>query len=1058
MIASIIDFCGRNRFLVFLITILMVAWAVFAIRKTPLDALPDLSDTQVIIFTEWMGRSPNLIEDQVTYPLITVFLAAPKVKLVRGFTMFGLSFVYVIFEDGTDIYWARSRVLEYLSNLQSQLPEGVNPQLGPDATGVGWVYQYALIDETGKRSLQELRSFQDWYLRYWLSSVPGVAEVASVGGYEKEYQVEIDPIKLQAYRISITAVKNAIQMSNNDVGGRVIEMAEHEYIVRGRGYITNKEMLELVVVGTDNKGTPILIKDIAKVQIGGNIRRGLAELNGNGEAVGGIIVMRYGENALGVIDRVKEKIKEMQPAFPKGIKVVPVYDRSELIKHSVRTIFDAIWEEILLVLLFILLFLFHFRSSLVSIITLPIAVALSFIPMYFMGLTTNIMSLAGIIIGIGDVVDAGVTLTENAHKKLEKNDGKQPRNEIIIQAAKEIGPSVFSGLLVTVISFIPVFILQAQEGRLFSPLAFTKTFSVFFGAILGVTLIPALMVTFIRGKIRPEKQNPINRICIATYKPILNFCVKKRYLMVIGIFALMFLTIPVFLNLGSEFMPPLDEESLFFMPVTTPGISIETAKELLQKQDKILKSFPEIATVFGKVGRAETSTDPAPLSMIETVINFKPKSEWRSGMTKEKLFKEIEQALLMEGLQSAFTMPIKARIDMLTTGIRTPIGIKVFGDDLKKIASIGQELERILRKVPDTRSVYAERELGGFFIDFIPDRQALARYGLRVMDVFDIIETSIGGLDVATTIEGRERYKINVRYPRELRDSIDQLKQILVPINRQDGNMNNGMNMKMNMESNKLMNRFEHVPLGLLGKIEATMGAPMIKDEMGYLNGWVYVDTTRSDLGGYVVDAKAAVEKELKMPTGYYLKWTGQYEYLERMQNLMKIVIPITVFIIFMLLVLLFGGIIQALIVMLATPFAAMGAIWLLYFFKYNTSVAVWVGMIALLGIAAQTASIMVVYLEEGFKEWGESGRIKNIQELITMVVEHGSYRVRPLLMAIGINIVGLIPIMLSDGVGSDVAKRIAAPLWGGLITLTLLTLIIIPAVYVIWREMKLKL
>lgn len=1047
MIKNIIDFCARNRLTVFIISGFILAWTVWVINKTPMDALPDLSDTQVIIFTEWMGRSPNLVEDQITYPLITTFLSTPKVKVVRGFTMFGMSFVYVIFEDGTDIYWARSRVLEYLSKLQSSLPEGVTPQLGPDATGVGWIYQYALVDKSKKHNLQELRSFQDWYLRYWLSSVPGVAEVASVGGYEKEYQVEIDPVKLQAYGLSIATIKDAIRMSNVEVGGRVIEMAEHEYAVRGRGYITDKKMLEQVVIGTDGKGTPLLIKDIGRVQIGGNIRRGLAEFNGEGEAVGGIVVMRYGENALGVINRVKEKLKEMKPAFPEGIEVVSVYDRSILIKNSIKTLSEAVLEEILLVMLFILLFLFHFRSSLVSMITLPIAVGASFIPMYYMGITSNIMSLAGIIIGIGDIVDAGVTLTENAHKKIEADQGKRPREEIVIEAAKELGPDIFSGLLVTVISFLPVFVLQGQAGRLFSPLAYTKTFSVLFGAILGITLVPALMVTFIRGKIRPEMQNPINRFCIAVYKPILHFCLRYRYYLITACLALALATIPVFINLGSEFMPPLDEEALLFMPITTPSISIEAAKKLLQTQDKIFKSFPEVQSVFGKAGRAETSTDPAPLSMIETIVLFKPKNEWRPGMTKERLFKEMEQALSIVGVQNAFTMPIKARIDMLTTGIRTPVGIKVFGSDLVKIAEIGEQLETILRKVPDTRSVYAERELGGFFIDFIPDRAALARYGLRVMDVMDVIESSIGGIDVTTTIEGLERYKINIRYPRELRDNVEKLRQVLVPIRQQTDPMMNVSSMNMNVQKQSAF-----VPLGLLGTIQATMGAPMIKNEMGSLNGWIYIDTNRSDIGGYVNDAKAIVGKELKLPSGYYLKWTGQYEFLQRMQDLMKVVIPIVLLLILFILYLNFRGIPQVLIIFLSVPFAAIGAIWTMYAAHFNTSVPVWVGMIALLGIANQTAAIMVTYLEEGFKKWVGEGRLKSKADLITMVVEHGSIRVRPLLMAVGINIVGLFPIMWSTGAGSDIAKRISAPLWGGLITMTILILLVIPAIYVIWR------
>lgn len=1051
MIKKLIEYCGHHPFVVFLFTALILLWTAWSIRKTPLDALPDLSDTQVIIFTEWMGRSPNLIEDQITYPLVTTFLGAPKVKLVRGFTMFGMSFVYVIFEDGTDLYWARSRTLEYLSKLQGRLPEGVTPQLGPDATGVGWVFEYAIVDESGKYSLQEMRTFQDWYLRYWLTSVPGVAEVAGVGGYQKEYQVEIDPVKLRAYGLSIADIKTAIRASNIEVGGRVIELAEHEYAVRGRGYITDTKMLEQVVVGTSGSGTPILIEDIARVQIGGNIRRGFVELNGEGEAVGGIVVMRFGENALEVIKRVKKKLEEMQPSFPPGIKIVTTYDRSSLIKNSMSTLSTAMVEEMILVSLTILIFLFHFRSTLVSIITLPIAVALSFIPMYYMGLTANIMSLAGIIIAIGDVVDAAVVMTENAHRKLEESGGKRPRREVVVEAAAEIGPSIFATLIVTVISFIPVFVLQEQEGRLFSPLAYTKTFSVAFGALLGITLVPALMGLFIRGKIRPAMKNPINRWCIAAYRPILKFCVQFRYWVALGIILLTAATIPAFLKLGSEFMPPLFEESFLFMPITVPGISIEEAKDLLQKQDQILRSFPEVQSVFGKAGRAETPTDPAPLSMTETVIVLKPQSEWRKGMTPEKLAQEMDKALQIGGVQNAFTMPIKARVDMLTTGIRTPIGIKIFGSDLKTIAKIGEELEGILKEVPGTRSVYAEREMGGFFIDFIPDRAAIARYGLTLMDVMDVVESSIGGLDITTTIEGRERYQINVRYPRELRNNIEALKNTLVPIKRQTA-----AKFTEKVDSKKLA-EIEHVPLGQLGKIEAVMGPPMIKDEMGSLTGWVYVDVEGRDIGGYVKEAKKVVQEMLKLPKGYYLKWTGQYEYLERIQALMKIVIPLTLFLILVVLYMNFKGIPQTLIVMLSVPFAAVGAIWLMFTLNYNTSVAVWVGMIALLGIAAQTSAIMMVYLEEGFKLWKEKGRMRSLDDLKEMTIEHGSSRVRPLLMAVALNIMGLIPIMLSKGAGSDIAKRIAAPLWGGLVSLTLLTLLVIPAIYVIWRARTLK-
>ncbi len=1041
MISKLIEICGKNRLIVFIVTGLVLLWSVWTINKTPIDALPDLSDTQVIIFTEWMGRSPNLVEDQITYPLVTTFLGAPKVKLVRGFTMFGMSFVSVIFQDGTDLYWARSRALEYLSKLQGKLPEGVTPQLGPDATGVGWIFEYALIDESGKYTLQDMRTFQDWYLRYWLTSVPGVAEVASVGGYQKEYQIEIDPTKLQAYDLSISDIKEAVRRSNGDVGGRVIELAEHEYAVRGRGYITDKGMIEQIVVGTDQKGTPVLIRDIGRVQIGGNIRRGFVELNGEGEVVGGIVVMRVGEDTAKVIDRVKEKIKEMEPSFPPGIKVVTTYDRSTLIRHSIDTLTEALVEEIIIVSLIILIFLFHFRSTLVSIITLPIAVMFSFIPMYYMGINANIMSLAGIIIAIGDIVDSAVIMTENAHKKLEQEGEKRPRVDVVIEAAREIGPSIFASLFVIVIGFLPVFVLQEQEGRLFSPLAYTKTFSVVFGALLGVTLVPALMVTFIRGKIKPEMKNPVTRFCIAAYKPVLSFCVRFRYIVVGACLVLILATIPIYMKLGSEFMPPLDEETILFMPITTPGISIEAAKQLVQTQDKILKSFPEVQSVFGKAGRSETPTDPAPLSMIETVITLKPKSEWRAGMTKDKLVEEMNQSLQFAGVQNAFTMPIKARIDMLTTGIRTPIGIKIFGKDLVEIAFLGEELEKILKMVPGTRSVYAEREMGGFFIDFTPDRAAIARYGLRVMDVQEIVETAIGGLDVATTIEGRERYKINVRYPRELRDDIDKLKKILVPI----------------MKSEGAPGRVEHVPLGQLGKIEAVMGPPMIKDEMGSLTGWVYVDIEGRDIGGYVKDAKKAVAESLKLPTGYYLKWTGQYEFLERIRALMKVVIPLTLIIIAIILYLNFRGIAQTLIVMLSVPFAAIGAILLLFSVNYNTSVAVWVGMIALLGTAAETTAIMVTYLDEGFKKWSEEGRITSQEDLYSMTVEHGASRVRPLIMAVALNIFGLLPIIWSGGVGSDIAKRVAAPLWGGLISLTLLTLLVVPAIYVIWRSIQFR-
>ena len=1065
-VERIIDFSARNRFLVFLGTTLALAWGVWSVSRTPLDALPDLSDTQVIIATEWMGRSPNLVEDQVTYPLVTTFLAAPKVKLVRGFTMFGMSFVYVIFEDGTDVYWARTRVIEYLSKLQGRLPPGVTPQIGPDATGVGWVFEYALVSRCEKTkqaqcpSLQELRTFQDWNLRYYLASVPGVAEVASIGGYEKQYQIEIDPTKLQAYRLSLPEIATAVRMSNGDVGGRVVELAGHEYAIRGRGYLGGKADLEKVVVTRDARGTPVRLGDVARVQIGGNIRRGLAELDGEGEVAGGIVVMRYGENALDVINRVKKRLEEVRPAFPPGVELVTTYDRAPLIQASIRTLRDNLVQVMVTVVLMIVLFLFHVRSTLVAAITLPTAVLLSFIPMSYMGLTINIMSLAGIIIAVGDMVDSAVVLVENAHKKLEKEGGKRDHKELVIEAARELGPPIFGSLLVITISFLPVFVLEAQEGRLFKPLAYTKSFSMAFASLLAITLVPALMVSFVRGKIRPELKNPINRACIAAYRPLVRFVLRHRIAVVMAMLALLAATAFPWRRIGSEFMPPLEEGSVLFMPITLPGLSIEEAKKLLEVQDRALKRLPEVERVFGKAGRAETATDPAPLSMIETVITLKPRRQWRPGMTKERLLAEMEAAVHFPGLQNAWTMPIKARVDMLTTGIRTPIGIKVFGKDLQQIAAIGEKLEVILGKVPGTRSVYAERELGGFFIDFVPDREALARYGLRVMDVMQIVETAIGGLDIDTTVEGRERYRISLRYPRELRDDLEKLRRVLVPVMPVGGGADAagmGGGSMAAAASRSAPGPTAQIPLGQLGRVEAAMGPPMIKSEGGSLTGWVYVDVVGADIGSYVSAAKAAVSRELALPPGYYLKWTGQYEFLERIRGRMVIVVPLTLLIIFVILSFNFRGIRQALLVMLSVPLAAVGSIWLMWALRFNTSIAVWVGMIALLGVATETASMMVVYLDEGFVSARRAGRLRTTEDLIETTIEAATRRVRPLVMTVGMNIVGLIPVMVDTGIGSDVAKRIAAPLWGGLVSLTILTLLVIPAVYVIWRGFQVR-
>jgi Cu(I)/Ag(I) efflux system membrane protein CusA/SilA len=1036
MIGRIIDWCGRHRAIVIVATLMAALSGTWALQRTPLDALPDLSDTQVIVFTEWMGRSPTLVEDQVTYPITTTFLGAPKVKAVRGFTMFGMSFVYVVFEDGTDIYWARSRTIEYLSKLQGKLPSGVTPQIGPDATGVGWVFEYALVDRSGNHDLAALRSLQDWHLRYALTAVPGVAEVATVGGFEKQYQITVDPVRLLSYHLPLRDVVAAVRMSNADVGGRVIEMAQHEYVLRGRGYVTGVADLSKIAVGSDGNGVPIRLADVARIEIGGNLRRGFAELDGQGEVAGGIVVMRFGENALGVIDRVKARIEELEATLPAGVELVTTYDRSELIRASVATLRDALIEEGAIVALMIVVFLLHVRSSLISILTLPVAVLLSFIPMYYMGLTSNIMSLAGIIIAIGDMVDAAVVLTENAHKKLEKAGPGADRVEVILQSAKELGPPIFGSLLVLTISFLPVFVLEAQEGRLFKPLAYTKSLSMAFAAVLSITLVPVLMILFIRGRIVPEGRNPLNRLCIALYRPLLALVLRWRHAFLALAALALALTVPVFLRLGSEFMPPLEEGSLLYMPISVPGISIEEAKRVVALQDRALKAFPEVESVFGKAGRAETATDPAPLSMIETVVVLKPKSQWRAGVTSESLVEQFAAAVETPGFQGAWTMPVKARVDMLTTGIRTPIGVKIFGPDLETIAQLGEQLEAILRPVPGTRSVYAERELGGFYLDFLPDRDEIARYGLRVMDVLDVVETAIGGMEVDRTIEGRERYTVNVRYPRDLRDDVETLGRVLVPTMATRGEL-------------------AQIPLSQLGRFETVMGPPMIKSEAGSLVGWVYVDLEGRDIGGYVDDAKAAVARSLVLPPGCRLLWTGQYEFLERIRERLQYVVPFTLAIIFAILYMNFGGATQALLVMTSVPFALVGSVAWMAALRYNTSIAAYVGMIALVGVAAETASIMVVYLDEAYQQWSKDGRLRRPSDLVPMAVEAASLRVRPILMTVGMNILGLIPIMVSSGTGADVAKRIASPMQGGLISLTILTLFVIPALYVVWRRFE---
>ncbi|MCH8028364.1 MAG: efflux RND transporter permease subunit [Candidatus Dadabacteria bacterium] len=1065
MIEKIIGYSSRNRFMVFLMIFFLTVWGGWALRNTPLDAIPDLSDTQVIVFTEWPGRSPDLVEDQITYPITTMLLAAPEVTVVRGISMFGFSFVYVLFEDGTDIYWARSRVLEYLIGLGGKLPEGVSPTLGPDATGVGWVYEYALVDETGTYDLSELRSFQDWYLRYWLQSVPGVAEVASVGGFVKQYQINIDPNKLLAYDIDLKTVIDAVRRSNNDVGGRVVEWTGREYVVRGRGYIKTLDDIRSVVVSVDGRGTgtPVLLRELAQVRFGPDMRRGLAELDGKGEVVGGIVIARYGENALGVINRVKEKIEEVKGAFPPGIKLVTTYDRSELIKKSVKTLVSTLIEESVIVSIVCIVFLYHFRSALVVILILPFAVLFSFIPMYYLNLTSNIMSLGGIAIALGAMIDAAIVIVENVHKRLERweEEGeKQDRVGVMIDAAKEVGKPIFFALLVITVSFIPVFTLEYQEGRLFKPLAFTKTFCMAFAALLSITLTSALIPIFVRGRITPEKKNPLNRFLIRFYHPVVRMALRFKKTSVLAAVVLLVVTIPALSRIGSEFMPPLNEGVIMDMPVTPPGISITDAGALLQLRNKIIKEFPEVETVFGKAGRAETSTDPAGLSMIETNIVLKPESEWRKillgrwysswapepikkalrliwpeekTITHEELVSELDSALRIPGSTNAWTMPIKARVDMLTTGIRTPVGIKVFGPELSKIEEIGMEIERALQGVPGTRSVYAERVTGGYFIDFWVRREEAARYGLRVGEVEDIIEAAIGGKNITTTIEGPERYPVNVRYSRELRDSIPELERVLVstPVGA-------------------------HVPLRQLVDIRLTMGPPEIKTEEATKVGYVYVDIAGVDIGKYVEEAKVVIADQVQLPTGYFLTWSGQYEYMLRVKERLKLVVPLTLLIIFVLLYLNFRNVIESLIIMLSVPFAAIGGVWLMYLLGYNMSVATWVGFIALSGLAAQTGVVMIIYLDQYYDKMLREGKT-GLDDLYKAIHDGAVQRVRPKMMTVMAMTLGLLPLMWSHGAGADMMKRIAAPMIGGLVTSTILTLVIIPAVYAIWRERGLR-
>src|SRR5438309_5875194 len=1028
MLARLIEGSARNPILVILLVLLLAAWGLWAGFQVPLDAIPDLSDVQVTIYTEWEGRSPTLIEDQITYPIVTSLLAGPRVKRVRGVSEYGVSYVYVIFEDRTDLYWARSRVLEYMQKLTGKIPAGATPTLGPDATGVGWVYQYALVDGSGAHDLAQLRSLQDWYLRYQLESVSGVAEVSAIGGFVKQYQIEVDPNTLAAYRLPIMTIIEAVRSSNAEVSGRVLEMVGTEYVIRGRGYLRSVEDIELIPVGTDGRGTPILIRDIAHVHIGPDQRRGLAELDGKGQTVGGIVIMRAGENALAVIERIKARLDEITPALPKGVHIVPTYDRSDLIHRAIAVLREKLVEESVIVSLVAVVFLFHLRSALVAILIVPVAVLLACIPMAYWHITSSIMSLGGIAMPIGAMVDAASVMGENAHKRLEQAP-QADRIETIIAAAKEVGRPLFFSLLVIAVSFLPIFALEAQEGRLFTPLAYTKTFAMLFATALSVTLAPVLMVALIRGRIRAETRNPLNWVLITLYRPLLSAVLRVRWLVLALAITAMGLTIPVFARLGAEFMPPLNEGTILYMPTTVPGLSIPEGTKVLQVQDRLLKEFPEVERVFGKMGKATTATDPAFTGMAEMTVTLKPESQWRAGMNWDRLLDEMDARLRIPGFPNIWWMPIQTRTEMITTGVRSPVGIKVLGPDLKQIEAIGKEIERVLTSVPGTRSAFAERLNEGYYLDLIVNRREAARYGLTVGDVQTLITSAIGGENVTTTVEGRERYPVSVRYKRELRDDPERLKRVLIPA--PSG---------------------AQIPLWQIAEIVITKGPPSISDEGGSLAGLISVSVGGRDLRGYVEEAKRVVSQRITLPPGYSLLWTGQYEHLVRAEERMKLIGPFTLAVILLLLYLNFRSLAKSLIVLLSVPFAVIGAFWYLNYLGYNLSVAVWVGIIALAGVAAETGVVMLVYLDEAFERRVREDRMTTRQDLYEAIVEGAAQRVRPVMMTVSAIIGGLLPIMWTTGTGADVMKRIAAPMIGGMVTATVLTLLVIPVIYALWR------
>jgi Cu(I)/Ag(I) efflux system membrane protein CusA/SilA len=1036
MIAQLIRWSANNRLLVLLATLMVVVWGVFAMLRTPLDAIPDLSDTQVIIRTQWPGQAPQIVENQLTYPLTTTMLSVPGVKTVRGYSFFGDSFVYILFNDGTDQYWARSRVLEYLSQISSKLPKGANPSLGPDATGVGWVYEYALVDKSGKHDLGELRALQDWFLKFELKTIPGVAEVATLGGMVRQYQVQVDPDKLRNYRIPLSKVVSAIQSANQETGGAVVETAEAEYMVRAHGYLESLEDFRKIPLMVSSSGTPILLSDVAHIQIGPELRRGVTELNGEGEVTGGVIVMRAGQNALEAIDAVKAKLATLKKSLPEGVEIVTTYDRSQLIKRAVDNLTHKLIEEFIVVALVCAVFLWHFRSALVAIVALPVGVLVSFIVMYYQGVNANIMSLGGIAIAIGAMVDAAIVMIENAHRQLEsyRNAHGEPSNteriKVIVDAASEVGPALFFSLLIITLSFIPVFTLEAQEGKLFAPLAFTKTYAMAAAAGLSVTLIPVLMTIFIRGHIRPEHDNPLNRGLIAIYKPLLSKVLHYPKVTLGVALVLVVITLYPLSKLGSEFMPPLDEGDLLYMPTALPGLSVSKASEILQLSDRLIKTVPEVKSVFGKTGRAETATDPAPLEMLETTIQFKPRDEWRAGMTPEKLVKELDARLKIPGMANVWVQPIRNRIDMLSTGIKSPVGIKIGGADLATLEKLGEEVERLMKKVPGASSVIAERVTGGRYIDVKIDRLKIARYGLNIDDVQMLVSTAIGGDNVGEKIDGLARFPINVRFPRELRDSLEKLKSL--PIITEQG---------------------ATVPLGEVAEVKVTDGPPMIKSENARPNVWVYVDIQDRDLGGFVKDAKAMLYKELQLPAGYSLAWSGQFEYFERASKRLSYVVPMTLGIIFILLFLAFKRITPAILILGSLPFALVGAVWFLYILGHHFSIASGVGMIALSGLAAEFGIIMLVYLDDAIERYRAAGKLNNKEDLYAALIEGAALRVRPKAMTVAVILAGLIPILIGTGTGSEAMSRIAAPMVGGMLTAPLLSLFVLPAAYILLRR-----